>query len=72
MKPEEIPQELIDILDRRAGKKHSATGPVVEALAEILTEYEKIRQRTHVHINLDPLPPTIRYVPVFMEPPMRR
>lgn len=37
MKPEEVPQELIGILDRHAGKEHSKTGSVVAALAEILT-----------------------------------
>lgn len=39
----EIPQELIDILDDRAGKKHSRTGSVVACLAEILTRWEEIR-----------------------------
>lgn len=42
MTPEEIPQELIDILDERAGKAHSLAGPVVAALAEILTRYQQI------------------------------
>ncbi len=41
MSPEEIPQELVDILDRRAGKVHSRTGPVLSALAEILTRFEE-------------------------------
>lgn len=41
MTPDEIPQELIDILDKRAGKKHSRSGPVVATLAEILTAYEQ-------------------------------
>lgn len=40
----EVPQELIDILDRRAGKVHNRFGPVVECLAEILTEYERLRR----------------------------
>lgn len=43
MKPEEIPQELIDILDRMAGKKHSREGQVVKCLAEILTKWEIMR-----------------------------
>lgn len=43
MRVDEIPQELIDILDERAGKQHSRTGSVVSALAEILTRYEEIR-----------------------------
>jgi hypothetical protein len=44
MAPEDIPQELIDILDRRAGKKHSRTGSVVDCLAEILTRYDEMRR----------------------------
>lgn len=45
MTVDEIPQELIDILDRRAGKKHSRSGSVVSALAEILTRYEALRAK---------------------------
>jgi hypothetical protein len=41
--PDEIPQELIDLLDARAGKQHSRTGSVVSCLAEILTRYEELR-----------------------------
>lgn len=40
---DEIPQELINLLDKRAGKKHSKDGPVLRVLAEILTKYEEIR-----------------------------
>lgn len=43
MTPYEVPQELIDILDERAGKKHSRQGPVVCALAEILTRHDVMR-----------------------------
>lgn len=43
MTPGQIPQVLVDILDERAGKVHSATGPVMSALAEILTEYGKLQ-----------------------------
>lgn len=43
MNLDEIPQSLIDILDRRAGKRHSRTGPVLACLAEILTHYEGMR-----------------------------
>lgn len=39
----DIPQELVDILDDRAGKIHSRSGPVVSCLAEILTKYEEIK-----------------------------
>lgn len=42
MTPEEIPQPLLDILDRRAGKVHARTGRVVGTLAEILTRYEQL------------------------------
>ena len=40
MTPEQIPQELVDLLDERAGKKHSRDGAVLTTLAEILTRYE--------------------------------
>jgi hypothetical protein len=39
----EIPQELVDILDARAGKIHSRTGVVLTTLAEILTKYDEMR-----------------------------
>lgn len=42
MTPEEIPAELKGILDRRAGKAHSADGYVMRALAEILTRYREM------------------------------
>lgn len=44
MTPEDVPQELIDLLDDRAGKRHSRTGTVVRTLAEILTRYDELRQ----------------------------
>lgn len=44
MTPEDIPQELLDILDARAGKQHSREGRVVAALAEILTRYDELRK----------------------------
>ncbi len=40
MTPEMIPAELVEILDARAGKAHSRTGPVLAALAEILTRFQ--------------------------------
>lgn len=43
MRTDEIPQEIIDLLDARAGKKHSRSGVVVVTLAEILTLWEEIR-----------------------------
>ena len=42
MKPEEIPQELVDILNERAGKIHSKEGQVLTTLAEILTRHEEL------------------------------
>jgi hypothetical protein len=42
MRANEIPQRLVDILDKRAGKVHSRQGPVLAALAEILTEYKEV------------------------------
>lgn len=43
MKPEDVPQELIAILDRAAGREHARTGSVVGCLAEILTRYDELR-----------------------------
>ena len=43
MKVEEVPAELLEILDAHAGKLHSRTGSVATALAEILTAYEAMR-----------------------------
>lgn len=37
---ETLPQELLDILDARAGKAHSRSGPVVLALVDILNAYD--------------------------------
>jgi hypothetical protein len=38
----DVPQELKDILDSRAGKVHSAEGRVMQTLAEILTRFEEM------------------------------
>jgi hypothetical protein len=43
MTPAEMPQELVDLLDERAGKRHSREGRVLTALAEILTRYDELR-----------------------------
>lgn len=45
MSPEEIPQELLDILNTRAKKKHSREHSAVSCLAEILTAYEELRAK---------------------------
>lgn len=51
MTPEEIPQHLVDILDQRAGKTHSRGGPVLAALAEILTAAEADMARsTYIYV----------------------
>lgn len=39
----EVPQELIEILDKRAGRHHSRAGRVVRTLAEILTKYDELK-----------------------------
>lgn len=44
MRAEDIPQELIDILDKRANRNHSRTGSVVSTLAEILTQYDQLKR----------------------------
>jgi hypothetical protein len=46
MTADEVPQELIDLLDERAGRKHSRTGSVVSTLAEILTLYDELKRET--------------------------
>ena len=43
MEARDIPQELVDILDERAGRKHSREGSVVTTLAEILTRYDELK-----------------------------
>lgn len=47
MEPQEIPQELIDILDARAGKVHGRNGVVIRTLAEILTRYDELLSDQH-------------------------
>jgi hypothetical protein len=41
---DEVPQELVDLLDERAGKTHSRKGSVLATLAEILTRYDELRE----------------------------
>lgn len=43
MRPEEVPQELLDVLDARAGRKHDRSDPAVVTLAEILTVWDAYR-----------------------------
>jgi hypothetical protein len=43
VKPAEIPQELLDILDRAAGRDHARTGSVVATLAAILGRYSELK-----------------------------
>ncbi len=43
MTPAEIPQELVDLLDERAGRRHSRDGSVLRTLAEILTRFDQMR-----------------------------
>jgi hypothetical protein len=49
MKADAIPQELRDIVDQAAGKKHSDDGYVMTALAEVLTVHEReLQQRIRI------------------------
>lgn len=43
MTPDEVPQEIIDIVDRDAGKVHSRRGPVVATIAKVLTRWEELK-----------------------------
>ena len=45
MQSEDIPQELVDLVDKRAGKQHSRDGIVLTTLAEVLTKYDEIKTR---------------------------
>lgn len=45
MHSEDIPQELVDLVDERARKKHSREGIVLTTLAEVLTRYDEIKSR---------------------------
>lgn len=42
MTPDEVPAELKEILDERAGRMHSAGGVVMTTLAEILTRHREM------------------------------
>lgn len=43
MRVEEIPQELVDMLDHDAGRQHNRQGSVLASLARILTRYDEMR-----------------------------
>ena len=43
MRVEDLPPELLEIVDRAAGRKHSAGGAVAQCLAEVLSRLEQIR-----------------------------
>jgi hypothetical protein len=51
MKVEDIPQELVDMLDQDAGKQHGRQGPVLASLARILTRYDEMRTNETVPIT---------------------
>jgi hypothetical protein len=51
MMPKDIPQELVDHLDRRAGRKHSRDGVVLATLAEILTLYDFLKELQRLPSN---------------------
>jgi hypothetical protein len=42
MTADEIPQELLDIVDSAAGKVHSRSGPVAACLAAVLTRHAEM------------------------------
>lgn len=46
MMKKEIPQEIVDLVDKRAGKKHSAEGSVMSTLAEVLDTYDQFKLRS--------------------------
>lgn len=59
MKPAEIPQELLDILDAAAGREHARTGTVAGCLAAILGRYDELKaeawhQSTTTRIGQNP------------------
>lgn len=43
VRPEDISAEIKALIDERAGREHSADGPVMTTLAEVLTLWEKLR-----------------------------
>jgi len=45
MAPEDIPDELMDIVNKAAGREHSKTGTVGRTLALVLTRYDELRDR---------------------------
>lgn len=53
MLAEDIPQALIDLLDLRAGKKHSRDGQVVSTLAEILTLYDRLKTSESKQVRME-------------------
>jgi hypothetical protein len=46
--PDQIPQELVDILNADAGKEHGREGRVLATLAKILTRYDAMRTNVNV------------------------
>jgi hypothetical protein len=45
--PQHLPQELLDIVDKAAGKQHSRSGPVAACLAEVLTRHAERLAEEH-------------------------
>jgi predicted HAD superfamily Cof-like phosphohydrolase len=50
MKIEDVPAELLEILDRHAGKLYDHPGAAAFALAEILTAYEALRPSYFMYV----------------------
>lgn len=43
VRPEDVPEELLRIVDAAAGKTHSRDGTVAQTLAAVLTRWEELR-----------------------------
>ena len=73
MKPEDIPAELVTMLDDAAGKQHSRTGAVLTALAAILTRHDENRAQYRIDdvIDLPPEPSTGTTVEAIEQEPAR-
>jgi transcriptional regulator of acetoin/glycerol metabolism len=69
--PQNLPQDLVEILDRKAGKVHSEEGSVRAALAEILNEYD-LRQMSAVERELFDLAEAQRRTGALLHEAVRR
>lgn len=56
METRDVPPELLEIVDRAAGREHSRDGSVARTLAQVLTRWEELR-RPRPTGEADPVPP---------------